>query len=319
MASEKLIQKADIALSDLSANGGLLSPEQSEEFIRRLIKQPTIVNQARVVPMKGSQRKINKIGFGSRILRKPAASLTDLPAADRSKPTTSQIVLNTNELQAEVWIPYDVIEDNIEGGNIGTHKEKGAPNASGGIVDTIMDMITEQVGADLEEYALLADTISVDPMLALDDGWIKRCNAHTFDQTNNPCDRTMFHHGLKIMPPQYIRSRRSLKHFVSVGAELDYREFLGGRETALGDAQHAQGINPVYGVGSLVEPSGYMPSTTGILTNPKNFIMGIQRNIHIETDKKISARAVQVVVTLRIALQVEEPDAAVLYQNIGSL
>jgi hypothetical protein len=34
-----LLQKADLALSDLSSNGGLLSPEQGDTFVRRLIKR----------------------------------------------------------------------------------------------------------------------------------------------------------------------------------------------------------------------------------------------------------------------------------------
>ncbi|MGZ7259879.1 phage major capsid protein, partial [Streptococcus pyogenes] len=67
--------------------------------------------------MNAPQRKINKIGFGSRILR-PATSGVALTQGQRSKPDLSQVLINTDEVIAEVRIPYDVIEDNIERGNV---------------------------------------------------------------------------------------------------------------------------------------------------------------------------------------------------------
>jgi hypothetical protein len=61
-----------------------------------------------------------------------------------------------------------------------------------------------------------------------------------------------------------------------------------------------------------------MPDATGILADPSNLIMGIQRNIHLEVDKDISSRNLIIVVTLRVATAIEEPDAVVKYLNIGS-
>lgn len=84
-SNQNLIQKADLALSDLASNGGLLLPEQTDRFIQVLINQPTLLNSARVVTMSGPQKKINKIGFGSRILRK-ATSSTALADNQRVKP-----------------------------------------------------------------------------------------------------------------------------------------------------------------------------------------------------------------------------------------
>ena len=95
-----LLRKADLAIADLSTNGGVLNPEQGAAFIRVLIKQPTLIRVCRVVEMTAPIRKINKIGFGSRILR-AATSATALTASGsngtaldgRAKPTTSQIQL----------------------------------------------------------------------------------------------------------------------------------------------------------------------------------------------------------------------------------
>ena len=91
-SNQNQIQKADLALADLASNGGLLSPEQSDTFIQTLIDSPTLINRARVVTMNAPQKKVNKIGFGSRILR-PAVSATALSDSDRVKPDLGQIVL----------------------------------------------------------------------------------------------------------------------------------------------------------------------------------------------------------------------------------
>jgi HK97 family phage major capsid protein len=159
--NQELIRKADIALGDL-ATAGLLSPEQTDTFIRTLIDSPTILNVCRTITMTAPTRKINKIGFGSRILRK-ATSATALDPGDRSKPDLAQIELNTKEVIAEVHIPYDVLEDNIEGGNINAAPTSGA----GGLHATIVQMIAERAALDLEELLIMGDSNSGDTA-----GWL---------------------------------------------------------------------------------------------------------------------------------------------------
>ena len=60
-----------------------------------------------------------------------------------------------------------------------------------------------------------------------------------------------------------------------------------------------------------------MPDDEGIFTHPHNLLFGIQRRITMEFDKNISQRVFIIVMSARVALQVEETDAAVLYTNIG--
>jgi len=312
--NKDLMQKADWAVADLEANGGKLQPEQANAFIRKLLVQPTILKQARTVTMSSPQRKINKIQFANRIL-KPATSNTPLPVADRSKPTTEQITLTTKEVIAEVRLPYDVIEDNIERGNIGT-MTGGSGDATGGIKDTIMTLIAERAALDLEELALLGDTSSADPYLALVDGYLVQANANIVDAAGAPISKDVFKQGLQTMPDQYLRNRAAMKHWLSVDNEIEYRDTLANRETALGDAQ-IQGTSPVFGFGVPVEAAALMPGDQGLFTFPLNMIFGIQRNIHIETDKDISSRVYIIVLTARVDFLFEEVDAVVKYTNIA--
>lgn len=321
-SNKEILQKADWALGDLASNGGLMSPEQASAFIRKLLIQPTMLGQVRRVVMNAPKRKINKIQFAERILRAGVQGGTKIDldnsstARSRSKPTTEQIELNSQEVIAEIRLPYEVIEDNIEGGNIGQSNDVGGTKAGGGIVDTLMDLIAERTALDLEELALLGDTASTDPYLKLVTGFLKRASTHVVDAGSDPVSRKLFKDGMIALPPQYRRNRGAMRHFVSTEQEIEYREVLANRETNLGDS-YLSGVNPVYGSGSPVEGVGLMPGAQGLLTHPLNCIFGIQRAIHIETDKDIRNREYIIVLTARVDFQIEETDAAVKYINIG--
>lgn len=79
-----------------------------------------------------------------------------------------------------------------------------------------------------------------------------------------------------------------------------------------------QGLSPVYAYSSPVVACSQMPEAKGLFCNPLNLIMGVQRDISMEYDKDITARVYIIVVTARVAFQIEEDDAVVLYTNIGS-
>ncbi len=314
MNNKTLVSKADFALADLTTGGGLLSPEQANTFIRKLLVQPTLLKQARSVAMNSPQRKINKIQFANRILR-PAVSSTALSVGDRSKPTTEQITLNTKEVIAEIRLPYDVIEDNIEQGNIGQRTDSSTGGATGGIKDTIMTLIAERAALDLEELSLLGDTASLDPYLALVDGYLKRTTSNVVDAGATTITKALFKAGMKTMPDQYLRNLNAMRHYVSVNNEIEYRDTIADRLTGLGDTA-IQSKNPAYGFGVPVEAVSLMPQTNGLFTFPSNLIFGIQRQLHIETDKDISSREYIIVLTARVDFQIEEELASVRYNNI---
>jgi hypothetical protein len=320
-SNEALMRKADLAVSDLNSDGGKLLPEQANMFIRKLLKQPTVLRQARTVVMNSPQRNVNKIQFADRILM-PATANTALDADTsvtnrRSKPTTEQITLTTKEVIAEVRLPYDVVEDNIERGNIGLSTDTGGSPAGGGIVDTVMTLIAERAALDLEELALLVDENSGDAYLALVDGWLKRMTTNVVDSASAPISRQLLTAGMKAMPSQYRRNRAAMRHYVSTENEIDYRETVAQRETATGDAQ-TSALTPLYAAGSPVEGAALMPGASGFLTHPLNLLFGIQRNIHVETDKDIRTRNYIIVLTARIDFQIEEELATVKYTNFAT-
>lgn len=310
MRNEELIRKADLALSDLASDGGLLSDEQTNRFIRTLIDSPTMLNSIRVVTMNSPTKKINKIGFGSRIMQ---AATFGQAASTRSKPTTSQVTLNSKEVIAEVWLPYEVLEDNIEGGNPFVAND-GSP---GGLHSTVVQLIAERAALDLEEQLLMGDTSSGDPFLAQNDGLLKLATAHVVDAGAASISKSLMKAGVKAMPDKYLRNRSSLAHFISVDNETEYRDTYASRQTALGDSM-LQGTSDIYAYGSPIRAVPLMPATKGLFSDPMNFIFGIQRRVTLEYDKDIRTRTFIIVLTARVDYQIEEADAVVTYTNIGS-
>ncbi len=68
-SNKELLKKADWAVGDLESDGGKLNPEQANQFIRKLLVQPTLLRLVRRVIMSAPERKVNKIQFNKRILR----------------------------------------------------------------------------------------------------------------------------------------------------------------------------------------------------------------------------------------------------------
>jgi len=309
-SNQEIIQKADMALADL-ATAGKLNPQQTNRFLKNLMDSPTIIPQVRTVFMTGPEMKINKIGFGSRVLR-PAVEDTALSAGDRVKPDLGQVVLNTKEFIAELRIPYSVLEDNIEGGRIDGKPTEGA----GGIHATIVDLLGQRAARDLEELALQGDTASGDAYLATMNGWLKLCVSNAVAAGGAVFTKDLVKAAVKAMPDRYLRDRNAMKHFVSVDNETELRDQYGERATSLGDSM-VQGNLPLRVFGSTVEGAAMIDPASALFTNPKNLIFGIQRDITLEFDKDITRRQFIVVLTTRVALQVEETLAAVKTTGIA--
>jgi hypothetical protein len=315
--NKEILKKADMALADI-ASAGALNTEQSNKFIRGLIDTPTLLNQARVVGMNSPTMDINKIGIGERIFHAGTEN-TALTSGQRSKATTSKISLASKEVIAELNLPYAVLEDNIERGNInfGGTSNIGGGASGGGLVDTLLALISQRAALDIEEMALLGDTAgAAGNVLDLFDGYLKRSTSNVVDAGAATINKSMFKNGLKTMPNKYLRNRTALKHFVSVNNEIEYADTLADRATALGDNK-IQNANANRAFGSTVESVALMPEAQGLYTDPKNLIVGIQRDLSFEVDKDIRTRQWIVVLTARLDFQIEEEAAIVKYSNIG--
>lgn len=316
-----LSRRADIRLGEL-ANGGLLNPEQANKMIDYVQDEPTLLKQIRVERMNSPQKNIDRTGFKGRILHKArqdpngdGSENRALQIGERKSMVNSQIQLNTTEFIAEVRIPYEVLEDNIERGGFEAH--------------TIRDM-ARQIAMDLEELGLNGDTASLDPFLAAKDGFLKQMGGNVIDNANAGASPDLFDQGLLAMPQKYLRNLSQLRHYISTANAIKYRSLVANRATGYGDSALTQNI-PLYAAGVGIETLPMLTAATesawgagdgasketGFFTFPKNLIMGIQRDISMEYEKMISEREVKIVVTLRCDFLIDDTDACVKYTNIG--
>ncbi len=316
-SSQALIARADVTIAALDTGGGILLPEQSTAFIDMILDEPTVLKQSRVVRMARPKMWISRIGFDGRILRAARNEATGntgaaddgsndryVRAADRVAPVTSKIELETDELIAEIHIPYEDLEDNIEGQSLEAH---------------IMRLIATHAALDLEEWALFADTTSGDAYMALADGWLKRSSAHVADNLGAGINPDLIANALLAMPQKYLRYLPQMRGFISVANTIRYRQKISQRIGTYGDSALQQTI-PLYAHGLTLEGAPMLASdgvgATGLVTFPNNLIFGIRRDISVETDKNIRSREYIIVLTMRAGLQVDLPDAVVKLENI---
>jgi hypothetical protein len=300
--NQTLLQKADLALSDLLTGGGLLVPAQAQRFIRILIDESRIMKMATVTPMKAPKQLIEKIRFGSRILR-PGVEATALPEADRAKPDLTKVELDAKEVKAEVHLNNSVLEDSIERDELR---------------QTIMTLMGEAISRDLDELFVQGDTTSADPYLALLDGMLKAATSNLVNMSDTPANKSVWRDMLKTMPSHFVRNKSMLRFFTSIGAELDYRDSISDRATAAGD-DALKNSAPVGWAGIPIVDVPLFPENLGIgtnqanaiLTDPKNLNIGIWRQIRFETDKNISRGVLMIVATMRVDFKYIEETAVV--------
>jgi len=299
-----LLEKADLALADLTAGGSALLPEQAKKFMRLLIKQSVLMQMATVVPMAAPKHQVSKIKFGSRILR-PGKEATALASTDRVKPDLSFLELDAQLFKAEVHLSDEVLEDNIERGELR---------------QTILEMIAEAAGRDMEEVIISGDKASTDPFLATLDGLLKQAKSHVVDAAGKPISKDFLRDMLKSLPSEYLRDKKQMAFLTSSDAELDYRNSLAERATVGGDRFLEEDAPVLYSGVPLrsvpLFPEDLGPSsnrTVALLCNPKNIHVGIWRQIKLESWRDASAGVLRIIATMRFdARFAEEPGVAKL-------
>jgi HK97 family phage major capsid protein len=285
-----ILEKADLALSDLITGGGYLQPAQAKKFLRLLGRESVLLGQVQLVPMRAPKQEVSKVALSQRILR-PGAEATALTQAERAKPDFSKVELDAKLFKAEVRLSDEQLEDNIEGGDLR---------------QTVMELIASAVARDMEEIAIQGDTSSPDPFLATMDGVLRQATSHVVDAGGGTLSGDVLLDLLKAIPSHYLRAKRDMRFYTAINAEIDYRRTLQQRETDGGDRM-IESDAPVSYQGVPVAPIPLFPEHLGAAANetnvlfahPKNLAVGVWRQIRIETAREISEGVLKVVVTLR--------------------
>lgn len=305
------IEKADLALADISGTNGLLQPAQAMKFMRLLVKQSKLMGMSTVTPLRSPKQIINKVRFTQRVLRAGQEGVA-LSAADRTKPTFTNVEHDAQLFKGEIRLTNEILEDNIEGD---------------ALRQTIMTVMAEQVASDMDEFLVNSVTSSPDAALAQFDGVLAAATHNVVDVGDSTINKGVFRDMLKTMPSEWLRNKGAMRFLTSVDAEIDYRDSLSDRMTIGGDRALAAfgSEDAVVGYSGIpVMDIPWFPETIGtnsectdvLLLDPKNVDVGIWRNIRIETDKDISAGVLLVVCSIRFDVLYQEELAVVKATNV---
>jgi len=256
MNNQELLEKA-ITTSDLQGTGGL-TIEQAKEFWRMTFEATPFSKLHRKELRKATTGTIPKIGVGRRILRKQVENADDNYRAG--------LVLGSVPYACvDVRLPWEITEktirENIEGENF---------------EDTVMTLMTTQLGIDLEDLHFNGDTASTDPFLSINDGWVKQIKtgtgAHVIDcTTDSNFGKATLLKILRTLPGKYRGP--NTKWLMSPTRRLLWIEYLTQRNTAAGDAAligAGDQVNKPFGFEIVEVPS--LADDIIILTDPLNFV-----------------------------------------------
>jgi len=307
MNNDEILQKSDLAVSELVSNGKL-QPAQAAQFMRILIDEAVLMKQASVIPMKAPKQQVDKIKFGSRILR-AGTEAQALSEADRAKPTLGEVELDAKLFKAEVRLSNETLEDSIE---------------RGALRQTIMQLMAERIATDMDDIIINGDTASAVPALAQFDGVLKQITSNVYDHADAVTNRTLWKSMLKLMPTAFLRNKKSLRYFTSVDSAIDYKDNLADRATAnvgdrfvMEDAPVMYSGVPIYDVPLFPENVGTSSHCTKpILLDPKNIMVGIWRDITVETEKLVREGVFCIIATLRFHCKLAEETACVKASNV---
>lgn len=299
--NQHFIEKADLSITNLTNDGGLLVPEQAKQFIELVIDESVLLGMVTTLPMAGPTFELSKVGFTSRVLR-PAVENQALGVGDRVKPELGKVSLATKEVIGEVRIPYGVVEDNI---------------AQGSFTDYVMQLLGKAISRDIEELVINGDTNSADTYLKLFNGILAQASSLTVNAGGVRLSKSTLKTMVQTMPSKYLRKAKNLAFLTSKNAVIDYVDSLSNRQTPLGDSKllgEASGEYlgyPITTIPLFPETLGAGNKTNVLFCEPKNIHVGIQRDIRIETGKDISAREYIVVATMRLACKFQHEPAVV--------
>jgi len=298
MRNDLILKRINTALKAISVGDlgeSKLVAEQADQFIKVVSDSTPILNEARLYTMDTPERKIDRTGFGQRILHDPDNLSSVKPSFDTN---TLEVV----KAKGKVGIEDDTLEDNIQREDF---------------EDLLIEMIAERCGVDLDELFIQGDSddAGLDDYLQLLDGWLKKAD-HKLDSGDYDVTdvEDMFDKMLRALDQKFLRNRADWRFYTHWDIEDDYRNALRARGTALGDMAQTE-HDAVRYKGIPVYPVANMPEGRALLANPDNVVYGIRRDIRIEPDRKPEDELTNFIVTLRADCHYENEEASVASED----
>ena len=292
--------------TDMAGAKALLNDEQFAQFMRAATINQTILNDASFRRMNSMNQVVSSTKIVGRVLQSgyKSAGVTQ----DNLTPATigfGKAELNATKLKALTSILDDDKEDNIE-------REA--------FEQTLLTMMGEAVGIDLEAVAVYGDTTKTG-LFGTMDGWLKTSTRHISSFTGTTIVEK-FDEMIAQMPAAYRQANlmKDLVFYAPFEVIEEYRNFLIDRETGLGDSSllNAEELKykgipvkyaPVLDAADGRTSCGYTPI---ILTVPEFLWLGMYKDISIEPKRIVENEETEYYYRMRCDASLQWNDAVVV-------
>ena len=292
--------------TDMAGAKALLNDEQFAQFMRAATINQTILNDASFRRMNSMNQVVSSTKIVGRVLQSgyKAAGVTQ----DNLTPATigfGKAELNATKLKALTSILDDDKEDNIE-------REA--------FEQTLLTMMGEAVGIDLEAVAVYGDTTKTG-LFGTMNGWLKTSTRHISSFTGTTIIEK-FDEMIAQMPAAYRQANlmKDLVFYAPFEVIEEYRNFLIDRETGLGDSSllNAEELKykgipvkyaPVLDAADGRTSCGYTPI---ILTVPEFLWLGMYKDISIEPKRIVENEETEYYYRMRCDASLQWNDAVVV-------
>ncbi len=309
---------------------GLLPEKKADEFIDITITNSALLKAAQTYRVKDRAGEFYSFDLPSPVLRAAQAEGATWPPTGTGWDTGSFVIdrpfkYSCNKVMTALSLTWETINWALTG-----------PEFEQFLVNKWQTRLAD----DLELLAIQGDTTLSDPLLKIDDGWVKQIetstgagkmdlSAHIIDWQNKPVDHTLW----QTMRLQLLRdplARRLNKNLVwlcSPTVIAQYEHYLSDRGDGLGAAalMGSAAIRPD-GIPFFNDPLGvpYMPEkvtnngtvTTVVLGDPKNLWFIIHREFRLERERVPAADLWRWIGYAYIDYLVPWPRAFVLAKNV---
>lgn len=175
---EQILAMLDAAIKGITTTSTLgasiLEPAQFNRFVRQLQHRTVVLPRYRLQIMDNPIVDIDRIAFSSRVMGVPPSQGAAKDSADFVSPSFAQHKLTAARMQGVVSITDQLLRNNPE---------------RAALSQTILDMIAERAGLDIEEQAINGDTGNgSDAFLALNDGWLVQTRRRACEDANKAYD-----------------------------------------------------------------------------------------------------------------------------------
>ncbi len=301
--NKDVITKSAISTGSMAA--GLLNPEQSKKFLVEAMDKTVLGGIIRTEIRRSKTGEIDKIGIAKRQLRKKTENTDD---GNRSGVNFNKVEYSTVDVRLPWEITEETLRQNIEGQ---------------GLEATITKLMTAQMGLDLEDLLLNADTSTpnTDPdyeFLYVNDGFIKliKNDGHVLDcSADTELSFQTWNKALLKMPNKY--NNGNLRWLMSPHRKQDWETQILEKAINGGNISDKRIENP-YSIPSISIPN--MPDDVIILVDPKNLINICTYEVKIRKTTEGKEAIMQdkrfYVIHFDFDAVIEELDATVIMTNL---